>query len=211
VLDFKYWILLIQPNILSYARRIKLTGLGVSSRDLNVIFSLINLSQQLKVHIRSSFTFSPSHWLPGFFPWGKLTGAWFWPFTCSAEVRRCGGVRLLVLFTLMAWTDRTWHFCVLHSVCISIHPLIDLFIWRHTHTHARTHARAHTHTRARAQARTHTHTPVCTYLCFLSFLFSSFLLFFLVLTLTLRLLMSYIYGAPILDVSRSHTTTQHSR
>jgi len=29
--------------------------------------------------------------------------------------------------------------------------------------------------------------------------------------LTVRLLMSYIYGAPILDVSRSHTTTQHSR
>jgi len=28
--------------------------------------------------------------------------------------------------------------------------------------------------------------------------------------LTLRQLMSYIYGAPILDVSRSHTTTQHS-
>jgi len=25
--------------------------------------------------------------------------------------------------------------------------------------------------------------------------------------LTLRLLMSYMYGAPILDVSRSHTTT----
>jgi len=29
--------------------------------------------------------------------------------------------------------------------------------------------------------------------------------------LTFRLLMSYIYGASILDVSRSHTTTQHSR
>ena len=29
--------------------------------------------------------------------------------------------------------------------------------------------------------------------------------------LTLRWLMSYIYGAPILDVSISHTTTQHSR
>jgi len=29
--------------------------------------------------------------------------------------------------------------------------------------------------------------------------------------LTLRWLMSYIYAAPILDVSRSHTTTQHSR
>ena len=29
--------------------------------------------------------------------------------------------------------------------------------------------------------------------------------------LTLRSLTSYIYGAPILDVSRSHTTTQHSR
>ena len=29
--------------------------------------------------------------------------------------------------------------------------------------------------------------------------------------LTLRRLMLYIYGAPILDVSRSHTTTHHSR
>jgi len=29
--------------------------------------------------------------------------------------------------------------------------------------------------------------------------------------LTLRRLMSCIYGAPILDVSRSHKTTQHSR
>ena len=33
----------------------------------------------------------------------------------------------------------------------------------------------------------------------------------LLLRLTLRRLMSYIYAAPILDVSRSHTTTQHSR
>jgi len=33
----------------------------------------------------------------------------------------------------------------------------------------------------------------------------------LAVQLTLRRLMSYIYGAPILDVSRSHTTTQHSR
>ena len=30
-------------------------------------------------------------------------------------------------------------------------------------------------------------------------------------SLTVRLLMSCIYGAPILDVSRSHTTTHHSR
>jgi len=29
--------------------------------------------------------------------------------------------------------------------------------------------------------------------------------------LTFRLLMSYIYGEPILYVSRTHTTTQHSR
>ena len=33
----------------------------------------------------------------------------------------------------------------------------------------------------------------------------------MVKSLTIGLLMSYIYGAPILDVSRSHTTTQHSR
>ena len=32
-----------------------------------------------------------------------------------------------------------------------------------------------------------------------------------ILYLTLRSLTLYIYGAPILDVSRSHTTTQHSR
>ena len=30
-------------------------------------------------------------------------------------------------------------------------------------------------------------------------------------SLTIRLLMSYIHGAPILDISRSHATTQHSR
>jgi len=30
-------------------------------------------------------------------------------------------------------------------------------------------------------------------------------------SLNFRRLMSYIYGTPILDVSRSHTTTQHSR
>jgi hypothetical protein len=30
-------------------------------------------------------------------------------------------------------------------------------------------------------------------------------------SLTLRLLMSHIYGVPILDVSRSHAMTQHSR
>jgi len=36
---------------------------------------------------------------------------------------------------------------------------------------------------------------------------------FMFKSLTLRLLMTYIYiyGAPILDVSRSHTTTHHSR
>ena len=39
-----------------------------------------------------------------------------------------------------------------------------------------------------------------------SFLFRNY-----VTVLTLRRLMAYIYGAPILDVSRSHTTTQHSR
>ena len=33
----------------------------------------------------------------------------------------------------------------------------------------------------------------------------------LVSFLTLRSLALYIYGAPILDVSRSHRTTQHSR
>jgi len=41
--------------------------------------------------------------------------------------------------------------------------------------------------------------------------FKDSILFQNLAALTLRLLMSYIYGAHILDVSRSHTTTQHSR
>ena len=45
----------------------------------------------------------------------------------------------------------------------------------------------------------------------LSDVFFSILLPTLCTYLTLRRLMSYIYGAPILDVSRSHTTAQHSR
>ena len=40
---------------------------------------------------------------------------------------------------------------------------------------------------------------------------SGFSILYFCFSLTLRRLMSYIYGAPILDVSRSHITTQHSR
>ena len=55
--------------------------------------------------------------------------------------------------------------------------------------------------------------PICYFLALLGahhFLYVSRIR---VKSLTFRLLMSYIYiyGAPILDVSRSHTTTQHSR
>ena len=54
--------------------------------------------------------------------------------------------------------------------------------------------------------------PICYLLALLShhFLHVSRIM---VKSLTLRLPMSYIYiyGAPSLDVSRSHTTTQHSR
>jgi hypothetical protein len=60
---------------------------------------------------------------------------------------------------------------------------------------------------------------VCTFIFshfgWLSYLFTPLQTKGRLLYLTLRLLMSYIYiyiyGAPILDVSRSHTTTQHSR
>jgi len=52
--------------------------------------------------------------------------------------------------------------------------------------------------------------PVCYLLALLAHLFL-YVSRIRVKSLTLRLLMSYIYGAPILDVSRSHTTTQHSR
>jgi len=44
-----------------------------------------------------------------------------------------------------------------------------------------------------------------------SCVFGFSLQFLIMNLLTLRRLMSYIYGAPILDVSRAHTTTQHSR
>ena len=45
--------------------------------------------------------------------------------------------------------------------------------------------------------------------CYLPFPCTSIFLSTSILTLTL--LMSYIYGVPILDVSRPHTTTHHSR
>ena len=51
-------------------------------------------------------------------------------------------------------------------------------------------------------------------ICYLLALLAHHLLHFSrirVKLLTFRRLMSYIYGGPILDVSRSHTTTQHSR
>jgi len=53
--------------------------------------------------------------------------------------------------------------------------------------------------------------PIC---CLLALLGAHYLLHvnrIRVKSLTFRLLLSYIYGAPIPDVSRSHTTTQHSR
>ena len=53
--------------------------------------------------------------------------------------------------------------------------------------------------------------PIC---CLLALLGANHFLHFSrikVKSLTLRVLMSYTYGAPILDVSRSHTTTHHSR
>ena len=60
----------------------------------------------------------------------------------------------------------------------------------------------HTHTWYKTNGRNHileyeTHKDAAAFKC--------------VFCLTLRRLMSYIYGAPILDVSRSHTTTRHSR
>jgi len=52
--------------------------------------------------------------------------------------------------------------------------------------------------------------PICYLLALLAhhFLYVNRIM---VKSLTLRLLMSYIYGAHILDVSRSHPTTHHSR
>jgi len=54
--------------------------------------------------------------------------------------------------------------------------------------------------------------PICYLLALLAYHFLHFTRI-MVKSLTLRLLVSYIYiyGAHILDVSRSHTTTQHSR
>jgi len=53
--------------------------------------------------------------------------------------------------------------------------------------------------------------PICYWLALLGAHYFLHVKRIRVKSLTFRLLMSYIYGAPILDVSRSHTTTQHSR
>ena len=52
--------------------------------------------------------------------------------------------------------------------------------------------------------------PICYLLALLAYHFLH-VSRIMVKSLTLRLLMSYTYGAHILDVSRLHTTTQHSR
>ena len=57
-------------------------------------------------------------------------------------------------------------------------------------------------------------SPELNPICYLLALLDHYFLHFSrirVKSLTLRILMSYIYGAPILDVSRSRTTKQHSR
>jgi len=51
--------------------------------------------------------------------------------------------------------------------------------------------------------------PICYLLALLAYHFLH-VSRIMVKSLTLRLLMSYIHGAHILDVSRSHTTTHHS-
>ena len=54
-------------------------------------------------------------------------------------------------------------------------------------------------------------TPICYLLALLGAHYFLHVSRIRVKSLTFRLLMSFIYGSPILDVSRSHTTTQHSR
>ena len=61
----------------------------------------------------------------------------------------------------------------------------------------------YTTTQTRKETRKQPHLFIVTYINYYHVIFNY--------SLTLRRLMSYIYGAPILDVSRSHTTTQHSR
>jgi len=67
-----------------------------------------------------------------------------------------------------------------------------------------------THGSVSSAWRTHAHTQYVRYLFFSSAHSRQFCPT-VSPSLNLRLLMSYIYGAPILDVSRSHTTTHHSR
>ena len=58
---------------------------------------------------------------------------------------------------------------------------------------------------------TATYLRVCDKTCFSWYAVRILRYQLVLLRLTLRSLTLYIYGAPILDVSRSHTTTQHSR
>ena len=72
-----------------------------------------------------------------------------------------------------------------------------------THTHSHSHSYILDHKKIASSC--HSLCPFSMHVVTFTFHYQ------LIHLLTLRLLMSYIYGAPILDVSRSHTTTQHSR
>ena len=72
------------------------------------------------------------------------------------------------------------------------------------------HSSPHNFLRLGIRTRDHTNSKYeHKIICLLDF--HRFIYWWIYRKLTLRLLMSYIHGAPILDVSRSHTTTQHSR
>ena len=118
---------------------------------------------------------------------------------CIDDAFRCFNSRTYVLGTTGRWDDKfacitiAWKPCQLYEIFLGVMTLTIITHEHHTHNYMGTHRGYNNKTNAncglKRKTSQHSGRPI----------------------LTLRRLMSYIYGAPILDVSRSHTTTQHSR
>ena len=141
-------------------------------------------------------------------------------------MEECGPCPVFVSFTLaFAIQLRKKHGKPLNQGKKNLSQSTVYMLPKHPHTHTHTHIHTHTHTlqnnikptRVQINPLNPELNPICYLLALLGahhFLHVSRIR---VKLLTFRLLMLYIYiyiyiyGAPIFDVSRSHTTTQHSR
>ena len=155
----------------------------------------------------------PVRSVPGFFPTDRAAETWSWQLTLRLvpRFRMSGAIPLFPLHAFITWTGAILSFTLCEIIFWPTF-MINLQISKICQEYKLNYLITQTqHILVRSYDTSCTNLPentnknrCCNSLVSGGWKICTF-------GLTLRLLMSYIYGAPILDVSRSHTTTQHSR